>query len=302
MTSRRQFLKEASAAIFCGSILNRTIAAQVKPMNWPLGLQLYSVRQQLAKDYAGTLKQVGSLGYREVEAAGFYQHSVAEVKDAMNAAGLRCVSSHYSYSDLHKGFDQILSFNKDLGVGAIICSSPGLPNPTDKTGVIPPAGNHVLTLDEWRWNADQFNLVGEKVAAAGLKFGYHNHTREFVKADGVVPYDELLHRTDPSKVSFELDCGWAIVAGASPIDYLRNYPQRIIMLHVKDFKLPPPGAPEQEHQVTELGLGSIDYAPILRQAAKSRKVTHLFVEQEAFDMPYMESLKTDADYMRNLKA
>jgi sugar phosphate isomerase/epimerase len=262
----------------------------------PLALQLYSVRQLLPTDYAGTLKEIGVLGYREVEAAGYFNRPAAEIKQAMDNAGLKLVSAHYPSAELHKQFDQIVAFNKELGVSYIVCSSPRLkdPNKTPRENVPDP-----YTLDDWRWNADEFNVLGEKVNAAGLKFGYHNHVNEFHKKDGVVPYVELMRLTDPSKVTMELDCGWVIVGGGDPIEYLRNYPTRISMLHVKDFKRPDPTGTNRP-EVAELGQGSIDYRPILQEAAKAGNIKHCFVEQEAFTVPPMQSLKIDADYMRRL--
>lgn len=274
-------------------------AADAETLKVPLGLQLYSVRALLPKDYGGTLKQLGALGYREVEAAGYYDHSAAEVNQAMKDAGLKLVSAHYAFNDLHTQFDQILAFSKAVGVGTIICSVPGeKPSTVEKTG----QGNqpHVFTLDDWRWNAEQFNLLGEKLQTAGMKFGYHNHTMEFQVTDGVVPFDELLRLTDPTKVTMEMDCGWVVVGGGDPIAYLRKYPTRISMLHVKDFKRPDPAAASPRGRNAELGQGYIDYRPILDEAAKAGHVTHCFVEQEGFDMPPMDSLKVDADYMRRL--
>jgi sugar phosphate isomerase/epimerase len=263
-------------------------------LHLPLAIQLYSVRELLPNDYAGTLKQLGSLGYREVESAGYFNHSAAEVKQAMDAAGLKLVSAHYPSNDLHKQFDQIVAFNKELGVQYIICSSPRPKDPA-------PARGTPFTLDDWRYNADEFNALGEKVQAAGLKFGYHNHITEFHETDGVVPYVELMRLTDPSKVTMEMDCGWVIVGGGNPIELLRAYPTRISMLHVKDFKRSDtPPSNTNRPQVAELGQGTIDYAPILTAAAKTGNIKHCFVEQEAFDVPPMESLKIDADYMRKL--
>ena len=293
--SRRDFLKTTSAALFCGSALTHGEKLYAKSLGLPLGLQLYSVRELLPKDYDGTLKDIGTLGYREVEAAGYYNQSTTEVKQAMDKANLKLVSAHYSYNDLHQQLDQILTFNKDLGVGYIICSYPGYKDPSQPRDTHDQ--NHGFTLDDFRWNADQFNVIGAKVAAAGLKFGYHNHTVEFHPIDGVVPYVELLRLTDPSKVTMEMDCGWVVVGGGNPVEYLRNYPTRISMLHVKDFKRdtnPPVPA--------ELGQGTIDYVPIFEAAAKGGNLKHCFVEQEAFDVPPMESLKIDADYMRKLAA
>jgi sugar phosphate isomerase/epimerase len=297
MISRRKFLRNVSAATAYTAVSLRSSVSYAEPLGLPLGLQLYSVREQLAKDYEGTLAQVGSAGYREVEAAGFYQRSAADVKHAMQKANLRCVSAHFPFADLHARYDEILTYSKELGLEYLICSSPGFKTPASGSGS---DRGRVLTLDDWRWNAEQFNLMGAKAAAAGIHFGYHNHVHEFAAVDGVVPYMELLRLTDPSKVTLELDCGWATVAGTSPVNLLRDYPQRFSMLHVKDFKA---GAGSDAHEptVTELGLGSIDYRPIFRQCAKTQQIKHMFVEQEAFDMPYLQSLKVDADYMRGLK-
>ncbi len=299
--SRRNFLKTITAALAGGSTLfhgDGLFAAAT--LGLPLALQLYSVRDLLPKDYEGTLQQIAALGYREVEAAGFYNHSAAQVKQAMRNAGLHCVSAHYSYADLHRQFDQILAFNKELGVRYIICSYPGHKDPTHAEHE---NGGPKFSLDDWRWNADQFNRIGDKVNAAGMRFGYHNHTMEFQKQDGVVPYLEMLRLTDPAKVTMEMDCGWVVVGGENPVELLKQYPTRISMLHVKDFKKtgqprsitnPPPSA--------ELGQGMIDYRPIFAQAAKSGNIRHAFVEQEEFDMSPMQALKIDAAYMRKLNA
>lgn len=292
--SRRDFLKTSSAALIYGSSLLSGSELYAQTLRLPLAIQLYSVREFLPTDYAGTLKKLGALGYREVEAAGYYNHSVAEVKQAMQAAGLNLVSSHHPSGDLHTQFDEILAFNKELGVKYIICSSPGRKDPSQSKG-------GAMTLDDWKWNADELNKFGEKVNAAGLKFGYHNHYTEFHKTDGEVPYDILMHRTDPSKVTMEMDCGWVIVGGGNPVECLRKYPTRITMLHVKDFKKSDmPFSETNRPAISELGQGFIDYRPILQAAAKTGHIKHCFVEQEGFDMPAMQSLKIDADYMRNL--
>jgi sugar phosphate isomerase/epimerase len=294
-------LKTGSASLVCGSTLLHSTWSYAQTLHLPLALQLYSVRQLLPTDYQGTLKEIGALGYREVEAAGYFNHSATEVKQAMNDAGLKLVSAHYSSDDLHKNFDQILLFNKELGVEYIVCSSPRLKDPSRVANMSPQEKANPYTLDDWRWNADEFNHLGEKVNAAGLKFGYHNHINEFHKTDGVVPYVELMRLTDPSKVTMELDCGWVIVGGGDPVEYLRNYPTRISMLHVKDFKRSDT-APSNTNrpEIAELGQGTIDYRTIFQQAAKAGNIKHCFVEQEAFNVAPMESLKIDADYMRKL--
>lgn len=289
--NRRDFLKSGSAAALLASTSLRSWA---QTLHLPLGIQLYSVRDLLPNDYNGTLKKIGERGYKECESAGYYNHSVAEVKSALDQAGLKLVSAHYSMGALQQGIDDAIEFNKQLGtVEYIICASPAHKDPSSQK-----PGEHTFTLDDWKWNADQLNKFSEKVHAAGLKLGYHNHYTEFHEVDGRSPYDELMSLTDPNKVVFEMDCGWVTVGGGDPIALLKKYAKRIVMLHVKDFKKPESA---DAHPVpTELGQGYIDYKPIFHQAALSGHVKHVFVEQEAFDVPAWESLKIDADYMRGL--
>jgi sugar phosphate isomerase/epimerase len=295
--SRRSFLKTASASAACAALWNSTPRLMANALGLPLGLQLYSVRDVLPKDYDGTLHQLAALGYREVEAAGFFGHTPAEVKQSMDRAGLHCVSAHYPLSQLLPKVDETIQFGKDLGLSYIVCASPMLKDPSRVTDPASRAARESMTLDDWRWNADQFNRIGEKVNAAGMRFAYHNHTPEFRSENGVVFYDELLRRTDPTKVSMELDCGWAAVAGQKPAEILSRNPTRFSMLHVKDFKMGHGVVPLPEPPSTEMGHGVIDYPPIF-EAAKKAHIKHAFVEQEEFDMPQMEALKIDADYMR----
>ena len=280
--TRRSFISSTSAA----AALLYTGVGRGASLGLPVGLQLYSVRTLLPTDYAGTLKQIGALGYKEVEAAGFFNLPVEQVKAAMQAAGLRCVSAHYGLPLLRQHLDEILPFCKSLGVGYVVCSSPM----HQQEGAKGP-----LSLDDWRWSADQFNQVATKVEGAGMKFAYHNHVAEFGAIDGTLPYEELLKHTDPAKVSFELDCGWVIVGGQDPLHYLKQYPARIVMLHVKDFK-------DNKPPSVELGTGSIDYTPIFAAAAATGHIRHAFVEQEEFQTPIMEALAVDAKYMKKFHA
>lgn len=306
MNSRRDFLKSGAAALigsacFRGGQLAAQNKGNAKYLNLPLGIQLYSVRSLLPTNFAGTLKQISALGYREVEGAGFYGHSASQVKQDLQQAGLRCVSAHYSHSELETQFDQIVAFAKEVGMQYIICPSPTHKDPSSHTtGPGAPASGY--TLAEWRWNAEQFNQIGKKFHAVGLKFGFHNHWRPFIKQDGVVPYDELMRLTDPEYVTMEMDCGWVVVGGADPVELLHRYPTRISMMHVKNFKLS--GTPiNREHLIsTTLGQGSIDYRPIFEAAAKTGHIKHCFVEQEQYSMPIMQELKVNAEFMRKLHA
>ena len=139
----------------------------------------------------------------------------------------------------------------------------------------------------------EFNRIGEKVKAAGMTFGVHNHTPEFATEGGVLVYDELLRLTDPKFVVFEMDAGWVYASGHNPVDYLSKTPKRFPLMHVKDMVLGADG----KRQMTVLGKGSIDYGPIMRAATGLK---YYFVEQEEFDMDPMEELREDAEYMRKL--
>ena len=281
-----------------GAVMLKSPSLHASPFGLPLGLQLYSVRDQLPKDYEGTLQQIAAIGYKEVEAAGFFGKDAAQVNTAMKNAGLKCVSAHYAYDTLHPQLDALIEFGGKIGLGYIVCAYPGKKDPSAKRDESGPTRG--FSLDDWKWNAEQFNKIGEKVRAAGMQFGYHNHTPEWAVQQGVVPYDELLRLTDPKLVTMEMDCGWVVVGGRDPIEYLKKCPTRISMLHVKDFQPVPARAPAPKERVAaELGQGSIDYRPIFAAANKAY-IKHYFVEQEAFDVAPMEALKIDAAYMQGL--
>ena len=195
--SRRDFVTGAAA---CGALL-RAGAAWGSPLGLPLGLQLYSVREFLPKDYDGMLRQLGAMGYREVEAAGFFGHAAADVKRAMTQAGLRCVSAHYSLQQLQSP-DEIVAFARELGMEYIVCSSPLLRDPAKAKGLSWVAGLEMMSADDWKWNADELNRIGARVRAAGMELGYHNHFIEFHEHDGFLPYDELLQRMLLESCSF----------------------------------------------------------------------------------------------------
>lgn len=288
--SRRSFAGGVAAFAAFGSI-NRMAFAN--PLGLPLALQLYSVRDQMREDLDSTLAGVSAAGYTVVEAAALPKKSASEVRASLDKAGLRCVSAHHGFNDLHANFDGVTDYDKQLGVKFVICASPGHRDPSTQSAP--------MTLDDWHYNAEQFNEMGEKLATKGIRFGYHNHVGEFAVTEGKTPYFELLRLTDPKKVVFELDCGWASVAGKNPVELMKSNPHRISMLHVKDFKLPPNPTPEShDAKVTELGQGTIDYHPIFAEAKRSQHIEYAFVEQEAFNLPWKESLKVDADYLRKL--
>ena len=291
--TRRNFIGVAAAV----SAFAATKFSFGMPSGLTPGIQLYSVRDQMAKNFQGTLAAVRGAGYLEVESASLPKKPAAELRKALDQAGLKCVSSHRSFTDVTKDLDSTTEFEKTMGVSYIICPGPGRKNPPAVRTKVGP-----VTIDDWKYNAEEFNKTGEKLKKAGITFGYHNHWVEFQPIDGKVPYEVLLELCEPDKTTFEMDCGWVKVAGQDPVALMKKYPRRFSMFHVKDFHLPPniSYATHEEAKVTELGRGSIDYRPIFAQAGENQKITHAFVEQEAFDIPWQESLKVDADYLKDL--
>ena len=282
--SRRSFVKDSAAS---AAIAALSPALRAEALNTPIGLQLYSVRQLLPKDFDGTLHQVRAAGYQVVEAAGYYNKPAAEWRRAMDQAGLRCVSSHHPLAMLKPQLDQLIEYGHNIGLEYIICSWAGMHRD--------PARKGELNLDDWRWVADEFNKIGEKVKAAGMQFGYHNHTPEFGVEGGVLFMDELLQRTDPKLVAFEMDCGWVSAAGHNPVTFLKRSPERFPLLHVKDMTK---NADGKWHSVV-MGHGVVDYRPILSAATALK---YYFVEQEEFAGDPMQELREDAAYMKNFKA
>jgi sugar phosphate isomerase/epimerase len=252
----------------------------------PLGLQLYSVREMLPKDLDGTLKKLAAIGYKECEAAGYFGRTAAQWKQSMDAAGLRCVSTHHTLADLKSKLSELTDYAHAIGLEYVICSWAGLHRDPQKKG-------GELNLDDWRWVADQFNEIGQKVKAGGLTFGYHNHTVEFGTENGVVFYDELLKRTDPRYVVFEMDCGWVVGGGHNPVEYLKQSPERFPLFHVKDLVKGPDG----KFKNVILGKGTIDYRPIFRAATGMK---HCFIEQEEYTFNPIEDLKQDGEFLEKL--
>ena len=281
--SRRSFLKTSGAVAAAVCVGADYLMAE--RLQLPIGLQLYSVRNLLPKDFNGTLEKLAAAGYKEVEAAGYFDKTAADFGNALQKAGLKCISTHHQLTQLKTQFDQLIEYGQALGLEYIICSWAGVHRDPTRTGD--------LDLDDWRYVADQFNEIGRKVKAAGMTFGYHNHIIEFGKENGIVYFDELLRRTDPKYVVFEMDCGWVVAGGHNPVEYLSKYPDRFPMLHVKDMLKLPDGKPRN----VVMGKGLIDYKPIFRAATGLK---HYFIEQEEFEGDPMTELREDADFMKKL--
>ena len=277
--SRREFLKLAGAA----AVATNASRAHAAPLDMPIGTQLYSVRDLLPKDFDGTLRQVRADGYQVVEAAGYFNKTAAQWKQSMDAAGLRCISTHHVLADLKSKLNELIDYGNAIGLEYMICSWAGMHRDPAKKGD--------LNLDDWRWVADQFNEIGQKVKAAGMQFGYHNHTIEFKVEDGVLYYDELLKRTDPKYVIFEMDCGWVVAGGYNPVEFLSRSPERFPLTHVKDLVKQPDG----KWKNVIMGKGTVDYRPIFKAATAMKQY---FIEQEEYTFNPIEDLRQDAEYMK----
>jgi len=283
MTTRRHFLMGAAAlAVSSPAFAQRRV---------PLGLQLYTVRADLAKDYEGTMKKLKDFGIRHVQAnltmAG---KSSAEQRKLYDAMGMVWESIHAGGDDLRVRLQATIDEAKGAGIKNITCSFPLYP--VERATIM--AGP---TVDDWKRNADAFNKAGAACKTAGLSFAYHNHNLEFRKIGEVLPYDLLLSETDPSLVQMEMDIGWVKAAGADPVAYLTKYPGRYHSLHIKDLKNQ--GIPNNNMKMVSaiIGTGIIDWKAVLAAAHKT-KLERAFLEiEEPYDPSALEMVKQSFDFM-----
>jgi sugar phosphate isomerase/epimerase len=263
----------------------------------PLGIQLWTVKDEAAKDLEGTLRKVYAAGFREIEFAGFYNKSAADIGKLMKDIGFSLVSTHHNAGDISRKGDQIIADAKTLGLRYVVCSSPGVSPEKEKL----PWEERMKSVDlaDWKWNADLFNKFGKQVADAGMTFGYHNHSSEFRKLGDQSGFDFLWANTDPKLVTMELDVGWAVVAGEDPIAILNKYKERVVALHVKDVAQRV--SADKEPPSVALGEGVIDWKKVIG-TAKANGTKAFFYEQEApFTRPILDSVKMSGEYLQKLK-
>ncbi len=269
---RRTFVKTAAALAVGATGLAPRGTARSVPVPAQLdriGVQLYTVRGRLAEDFDGTLERIASIGYDEVEFAGYFDRSPSAVRCALDAVGLRAPSAHVNYAVLENGWDRILDNSVTIGHSYVIC--PGLP------------GEVRRSLDGYRRATEVFNRAGEQARAAGIQFGYHNHTFEFEAIEGRVPYDVLLTETEPQFVTFQMDLFWIRSGGGDPLAYFARHPGRFSSVHVKDMD----GSPEQ--RMVDVGKGVIDFAAIFAQRERAG-IEHFFIEHDQPEDP-LESVR-----------
>jgi sugar phosphate isomerase/epimerase len=261
------------------------------------GIQLWTVKSEADKDLEGTLRKVYAAGFREIEFAGYYGKSPADIGKLMRDIGFTLVSTHAGAGDIAKNGDQIIADAKALNLKYVVCSSPGVSPEKEKLSW--EERMKAVDLGDWKWNAELFNKFGKKVVDAGMVFGYHNHDAEFKKFGGQSAFDYLFANTDPGLVKIQLDVGWVAVAQEDPVAILDKYKGRVVSLHVKDVGKR--GADGKNPSSVALGEGTVDWKKVLG-TAKANGVKHFFYEQEEpFTRPILDSVKISGDYLKKLE-
>jgi sugar phosphate isomerase/epimerase len=261
--SRRQMLG-SSAALGLSTLIAPTIApAATDSKKQVPGVQLYTVRESMAKDVPGTLRAIAGIGYKEVEFAGYGDHSPQQVRGLLDDLGLQSPSSHVDAETMRD--DPLTLIEKAAAVGNDYVTVAWL-NPDDRK-----------TLDDYKRWADTFNQAGEVCRQNGIRFAYHNHDFELLPIDGQLPYDILLGETDPALVDFELDFFWVRKAGQDIVNVLNKAPGRFTMAHIKDM--------DEQGNMVEVGTGVIDFESVLANEAASG-LRHLFVEHDQPSNPF----------------
>lgn len=240
-----------------------------------LGVQLYTLRSLLAKDFEGTLGQVVSIGYREVEFAGYYDRSPADIRRLIDSLGLTAPAAHVPLDALRDRMQATLDASEVMG---------------HKYLVIAWLEQKDRTPERLRAIAEDFNRFGEQAASRGITFAYHNHDFEFTPEAGVLPYDLLLERTSPDLVKFEMDLFWITKGGASPLAYFAKYPGRFPLVHVKDVT--PDG------KMVDVGSGAIDWRAIFAKRDQAG-IKHYFVEHDEPADP-IASVRASYEYLRTV--
>ncbi|WP_114749372.1 sugar phosphate isomerase/epimerase family protein [Pleomorphovibrio marinus] len=278
---RREFLKKAGLLTISGLAFSHMLQADT--VNKPIGLQLYSLREDIPGNTESILEKVAEIGYKNLEAANYdngkiYGMTPQEMRKKVTSLGMRMSSAHvggpgdYSKESHQKAIDWWKKAAKDHAeAGATHIIKPSMPIPS--------------TLDELKIWCDYYNAVGKVTKEEGLMFGFHNHSREFEEVEGKVMYDVMLQNTDSDLFCMELDVYWCQQAGKDPVKYLQEYKGRFPLLHIKDEK--------------EIGAsGKMNFEPIFK-AAYAQGMEDFFVEVEKYNYSPLESVQRSHEYLAN---
>jgi sugar phosphate isomerase/epimerase len=268
-TTRRNFLKKSGLAIGSASLLNPlsfgySVSGENKVKSF--GFQVWTIREKLFEDFDGTLKMMAGLGYKEVEmcsplgysASGFEplnKMSGTEMRKRIEDAGLICRSSHYTKAELRESLDNRIEWSKQMGITQIILSTFGIARDA--------------SIDDYRRAADELNNIAEKIKAAGIQTGFHNHNMEFEKRGNELIYEALLDEFDPDLVKMQFQVA-VVTMGYNAADYFRKYPGRFISAHLTDWS-------KEKNATVPIGQGDIDWKDFFK-AAKTGGVKNFFVE------------------------
>jgi sugar phosphate isomerase/epimerase len=283
--SRRSFVsttaKGAGAAVVLSQI-PESLLAQSHATNIPVGFQTWTIRDRLSADFSGTLKMMKTLGYEMAEMcspkgyekagfAAFVDMKPPDIRSVINDAGLNCPSCHFGFGELKDHLSDSIEFARQLGLTQMICASFGL---GDKA-----------TLSDYLSAADQMNRIGEKIKAAGMQAGFHNHSTEFHVLDGQLIYDALLERLDPDLVKMQFQTE-VINLGYKASTYFNKFPGRFISSHLSDWT--------GDKKQVPVGKGIIDWKDFF-DAAKKGGVKNVFVEME------LENMRESAVYVKQVE-
>ncbi|NMC36945.1 MAG: sugar phosphate isomerase/epimerase [Bacteroidales bacterium] len=285
--SRRDFLTRSafgigSAVVASHLPLNLNAVSPAKTVNMPLGFQVWTIKDELIKDFAGTLKMMAGLGYKSVEmcsppgyeSSGFgplMKLTAKEMKKIINDAGLSFDSTHYGMPEFQKNLDERIEFAAESGQKQMILSSFWLPKDAK--------------LSDWMKAADELNKYGMKSKKSGIQMGFHNHHMEFEKLDGKLIYDELLKEFDPEYVKMQFQVA-VINIGYKASDYFKKYPGRFISAHLADWS-------SAEKKSVPLGKGIVDWKEFFA-SVKTGGVKNIFVEMDPV------TFKPSADFINSL--
>jgi sugar phosphate isomerase/epimerase len=277
----------------------------------PLGLQLYTVGDDMKRDFAGTLAAIAKIGYKTVEPAGLLDHSPAEWRRTLDRVHLKCPSIHVPPSAKTglslSNVDSLADVAHALGIGTVVCPIFNFP---DRFSREPQTGEGFVQMmvrlatamnaDDWKANADFLNEKGAALKKHGLRLAYHNHNVEFTPINGTTAFALLVEGTDPKLVSFEMDAGWVAAAGIDPASLLSRYPQRFTAMHVKDVRASTKPNFSLQLDPCEVGQGTIDWKTLLPKAYAAN-VHQYYVEQEPpYAKPPLESVAISCKYLEHL--
>ncbi|NML42093.1 sugar phosphate isomerase/epimerase [Chitinophaga sp. G-6-1-13] len=298
--SRRNFLRQGTLALAGATLLSRPLLAAGAKKD-VMGIQLYSIREDMKKNPLGTLKQLSAMGYRNVEHANyvnrkFYGYAPTEFKKVLADLGLSMPSGHTVLGRTHwdpatKDFTDAWKYTVEdaATVGQKFVISPWLDESLRKN------------YDDFKAYMDVFNKSGELCRKSGMKFGYHNHDFEFSQElNGHKLFDLILENTDPALVAQQLDIGNMYHAGGVALDIMRKYPGRFELMHVKDeIKAAGKGEMGSSFESTVLGKGVIPVKEVIDLGRKSGGTRYFIVEQESYQsLTPLEAVKQDLAVMK----